>query len=65
MKKWGICALALMLCVALCLGLTACGDKTEEKLQNDAGATLEGGAFEKGAVLNLNKMEASSDEVVE
>jgi len=44
--------------LTLCFGLTACGDKTVEQLQNELGALLEGGNFKEGSVLNVNDITA-------
>ena len=54
MKKFWLITLTLIMALALCFGLTACGGKTVEQLQNELGALLEGGNFEEGSVLNLN-----------
>jgi len=54
MKKLWLITLTLIMALTLCFGLTACGDKTVEQLQNELGAILDGGNFEEGSVLNLN-----------
>lgn len=58
MKKLWLITLTLIMALTLCFGLTACGDKTVEQLQNELGALLEGGNFEEGSVLNLNDITA-------
>ena len=58
MKKFWLLTLTLLMALTLCFGLTACGDKTVEQLQNELGALLEGGNFEEGSVLNVNDITA-------
>ena len=58
MKKLWLITLTLIMALTLCFGLTACGDKTVEQLQNELGALLEGGNFEEGSVLNVNDITA-------
>lgn len=58
MKKLWLITLSLVMAVMLCFGLTACGGKTVEQLQNELGALLEGGNFKEGSVLNLNDITA-------
>ena len=60
MKKLWLITLTLGMALVLCFGLTACGDKTVEQLSNEAGATLEGGNFKEGSVLNLNDVTAEN-----
>ncbi|MBE6566548.1 MAG: hypothetical protein E7659_05525 [Ruminococcaceae bacterium] len=58
MKKLWLITLTLIMALTLCFGLTACGDKTVEQLQNELGALLEGGNFKEGSVLNVNDITA-------
>lgn len=51
--------LAICLIIPCSLFLTACGSG---KLSNDSGFKLEGGGFEKGSVLNSNKIESTSED---
>lgn len=65
MKKLCLMILALIMSLTLCLGLTACGDKIVEKLQNELGAFLEGGNFKDGSVLNFDKVDITSEKAEE
>lgn len=63
MKRSCFLFLTLLFTAALLLGLTSCSDNTVEQLQNEAGAILEGGSFEKGAVLNTSRLAATDPKV--
>ncbi len=65
MKKLWLITLTLIMALTLCFGLTACGDKTVEQLQNELGALLEGGNFEEGSILNLNEIDITAEKAAE
>ena len=65
MKKKSLFATMLVLLIAVfAFSFTAC-DKKVETLQNDYGAIIEGGGFEKGSVLITNEIKADSTEAEE
>lgn len=64
MKKSLLVTILLLLITVFAFSLTAC-DKEVKTLQNDFGAVLEGGGFEKGSVLITNEIKADSAEAEE
>lgn len=54
-------ALIALILVAACFCLTACGSDSLDKLTSDNGFEIVGGDFEKGSVLNTDKVEITSD----
>ena len=65
MKKKSLFATMLVLLIAVfAFSFTAC-DKEVETLQNEYGAVVEGGGFEKGSVLITNEIKADSTEAEE
>lgn len=50
----------VMLCVALCVAFAGCS-KTSVQLQNELGALLEGGGFEKGSSLVTDLIETAGE----
>ena len=65
MKKKSLFATMLVLLIAVfAFSFTAC-DKKVETLQNEYGAVVEGGGFEKGSVLITNEIKADSTEAEE
>ena len=65
MKKKSLFATMLVLLIAVfAFSFTAC-DKKVETLQNEYGAVVEGGGFEKGSVLITNEIKADSTEAKE
>lgn len=65
MKKKSLFATMLVLLIAVfAFSFTAC-DKKVETLQNEYGAVVEGGGFEKGSVLITNEIKVDSTEAEE
>lgn len=62
MKKKSLLITILVLIAVLCLTFSACQETTVDKLQNDYGVTVEGGVFDKDAVLVTTKVEPTSGE---
>ena len=62
MKKKSLLITILVLIAVLCLMFSACQETTVDKLQNDYGVTVEGGVFDKDAVLVTTKVEPTSGE---
>ena len=62
MKKKSLLITILVLIAVLCLTFSACQETTVDKLQNDYGVTVEGGVFDKDAVLITTKVETTSGE---
>ena len=62
MKKKSSLTILLILIVVLSSTLVACQETTVEQLQNDHGVTVEGGVFDKDAVLVTTKVESTSAE---
>lgn len=63
MKKLWLITLTLVMAVMLCFGLSACG--TLDQLENEFGATIEGGGFKKGSTLNLNEITVTEEKGTE
>lgn len=62
MKKLCLMVLTLVMSLSLCFGLTACSCNTVTNLQNEIGASLEGGKFKEGSIFNVNEVKVSSEQ---